>query len=142
MRVLSQTDRILSKDLWRDQRGVAAVEFALVLPILLLILFGIIQFGFIFVVQNSMQNAVREGARAMAVSTETGQALRNVGEDTAEERLSFWPFEFDDAVATPGNTGAEVSVSISIAMEKIALGDIFGLFDDDKLTAEVTMRKE
>ncbi len=44
-------------------RGQSLVEFALVLPSLLLVLFGIIQFGFIFNGYVTLTNAVRDGAR-------------------------------------------------------------------------------
>jgi Flp pilus assembly protein TadG len=44
--------------------GVAAVEFAIVLPILLLIMFGIIEFGFVLFEKQVITNASREGARA------------------------------------------------------------------------------
>jgi Flp pilus assembly protein TadG len=43
------------------------LEFALVLPILLLIIFGIIDFGRAFYLYNNLLNAAREGARAGAV---------------------------------------------------------------------------
>jgi Flp pilus assembly protein TadG len=44
--------------------GVVAVEFAIVLPVLLLILFGIIEFGFVLFEKQVITNASREGARA------------------------------------------------------------------------------
>jgi Flp pilus assembly protein TadG len=47
-----------------NQRGVAAAEFALILPVLLLILFGTIEFGMIMYSREVVTNAVREGARA------------------------------------------------------------------------------
>lgn len=47
----------------KDHRGQALVEFALVLPLALLILMGIIQFGFLFSSQIGVINAVREAAR-------------------------------------------------------------------------------
>jgi len=49
------------------QAGIAAVEFALVLPLLLLILFGIVEFGVAFYDQAVITNASREGARAGVV---------------------------------------------------------------------------
>ncbi|HEY5183375.1 MAG TPA: TadE/TadG family type IV pilus assembly protein [Actinomycetes bacterium] len=48
--------------------GAAAVEFVLILPILLLLLFGIISFGWVFSAQLTVNNAVREGARAAVVA--------------------------------------------------------------------------
>ena len=44
--------------------GVVAVEFALILPILLVIMFGIIEFGFVLFEKQVITNASREGARA------------------------------------------------------------------------------
>ncbi len=47
-----------------DERGIAAAEFALVLPALLLLLFGTIEFGMIMYGREIVTNAAREGARA------------------------------------------------------------------------------
>lgn len=48
----------------RDERGVAAVEFALVLPLLLILMFGIVEFGLAWYSKQVLTNASREGARA------------------------------------------------------------------------------
>jgi hypothetical protein len=50
------------------QRGAVAVEFALVLPLLLLLVLGGIDWGYYFFVGEIAANAAREGARAAAVS--------------------------------------------------------------------------
>lgn len=50
----------------RSERGAALVEFALTLPLLLLLLVGIMDFGLAFQRYNALNNATREGAR-MAV---------------------------------------------------------------------------
>ena len=47
--------------------GVAAVEFALILPVLALILFGVIEFGRVWSQYQLYQGAAREGARCAAV---------------------------------------------------------------------------
>ncbi|MFW6776249.1 TadE/TadG family type IV pilus assembly protein [Nocardioides sp. CPCC 205120] len=52
----------------RDQRGAAAVELALVLPILLLLVFGIIAYGYMLSFRGSMSQAAAEGAREAAVN--------------------------------------------------------------------------
>ena len=47
-----------------NERGASAVEFALLLPVLMLILFGIIEFGMVMYSREVLTNASREGARA------------------------------------------------------------------------------
>ena len=63
----------------RDEDGAAAVEFALVVIPLVLILFGIISYAYMFSVRQALTQAAAEGARAAAVapagdSTERGTA--------------------------------------------------------------------
>jgi Flp pilus assembly protein TadG len=53
------------------RRGQALPEFALILPVLALILLSIIQMGFIFAAQVGITNAVREAARLAAVTSPT-----------------------------------------------------------------------
>jgi Flp pilus assembly protein TadG len=54
------------------ERGAVAVEMAIVLPLLLLILLGIIEFGRVLNVQVSLTQAAREGARYAAVHYDDG----------------------------------------------------------------------
>ena len=48
----------------KSQRGATAVEFAVVLPLLLLLIFGAIEFGLFLFNRHVITNAVREAARA------------------------------------------------------------------------------
>ena len=50
--------------------GQSVLEFALVLPLLLLLTFGVIEFGFFVYNQQIITNAAREGARAGIVATQ------------------------------------------------------------------------
>jgi Flp pilus assembly protein TadG len=51
------------------ERGSAAIEFAIILPIFLLVLFGIINYGILMYDQAVVTNAAREGARWAAIHT-------------------------------------------------------------------------
>ena len=53
------------------RRGQAVVELALILPILMLILMGIVEFGRIFMAHQTIANAAREGARTAVLPTST-----------------------------------------------------------------------
>jgi Flp pilus assembly protein TadG len=50
-----------------DDAGASALEFALVAPVLLLLVLGLIEFGFMFQVQLALTHGAREGARIAAV---------------------------------------------------------------------------
>ena len=56
------------------ERGAVAVEFALVAPLLLLVLVAIVEFSFFFNLQISVTQAAREAARTMAVTNDSGEA--------------------------------------------------------------------
>lgn len=58
----------------RLEDGAAAVEFALVVPLLLLVMLAIIDFGWIFNQQLSLTAAAREGARHMAIHADDSDA--------------------------------------------------------------------
>ncbi len=51
----------------REDRGQATLEFALVLPLLVLCIAGVIWVGQVMTMQVRLENAAREGARAAAV---------------------------------------------------------------------------
>ena len=53
----------------QSDRGAAAVEFALVLPLLLLLVLGIIDFGRLYFTQITLTDAAREGVRVLALGT-------------------------------------------------------------------------
>jgi Flp pilus assembly protein TadG len=51
-----------TKMMIRDQNGGAAVEFAIILPLLIALLFGIVEFGLLLYNKQIITNASREGA--------------------------------------------------------------------------------
>ncbi|USQ81490.1 pilus assembly protein [Ornithinimicrobium faecis] len=65
--------------LFRGQRdlGAAAVEFALVALMLVMILFGTIEFGRFWMIQSSLSQIAREGVREMAINGQEGPTSAN-----------------------------------------------------------------
>jgi Flp pilus assembly protein TadG len=59
---------------WRNERGAVAVEFALLLPILVTLLIGIMEFGMFYSAQISVTAAARESARVMAIGNDPAAA--------------------------------------------------------------------
>jgi Flp pilus assembly protein TadG len=71
----------LLKLLRRDERGVAVIEIAIVLPVLILFIYGIFQIGILYQANAGMQHALGEGARfAVLCKPVTGGC--NVSTDT------------------------------------------------------------
>lgn len=88
----------------RDERGVSAVEFALTLIPLLMVIAGIVNFGLVFAQQLSLDNAVRAGARAGVVQTgnNPGTITTNQWTSTAIAQSQTSAF----AVTYPGAVGS------------------------------------
>ena len=61
----------------RDRRGAAVVEFALVAPIFFLLVFGMIEYGRMVMVQQILTNASREGARRAVLDGSTTAGVVN-----------------------------------------------------------------
>lgn len=57
------------------ERGAAAVEFALILPVLLLMVLGMLEFSRAYNAQISLSGAAREGAREMAIHGDADDAI-------------------------------------------------------------------
>jgi Flp pilus assembly protein TadG len=112
----------------RSEDGAAAVEFALVLPILILLIVGLIEFSIVFNTQISLTNAAREGARVMAIQNDPGLA-RTAAINAAP---SVTPAVTAASIAiTPADcdAGGTVTVTINYNADLITgfFGDALGL---------------
>ncbi len=126
--------------LWRDRDGAAAVEFAFILPILLLLFSGIVQFGSVMFLENHMTNVARETSRRVAV----GELAQDDAAKSAQQALINWGVNYEVSVATVDGGGGnqDIAVAISLPMADAALMDVLGVFQSGNLTATVTMRQE
>ena len=95
----------------RREDGSAAVEFAIVSMVFLLFLYGIITYGFIFGLDQSMNHAAEEGARAAISKTTEADAITHA-HDTALDRLSWLggQIQSGDIVATVADCPNDTSV--------------------------------
>jgi Flp pilus assembly protein TadG len=127
----------------KREDGAAAVEFALVLPILLVLLFGIIEFGMILYYQGVVASASREGARhGIVVSRPT-----DVKVWTENYSQDFLPSPSGAAVVTYGSglTGTPLTVTVNYDYSYIVIANLIpGLTSDGKihLTSTTTMYYE
>ena len=134
--------------------GAAAVEFAIVFQLLVMILFGIINFGWMFFLHSNMETAAREGARRMAVAEAsyagvdvTCASAQAQTPGTAENAAcSTLPNPTWDAITVNAielcPADRAVRVRVSAAGSDVAVGDIFGFFSGDTVSVSVDMRKE
>jgi len=122
-------------------RGAAVVEFAVVLPLLLTILFGIIEYGWVFMVRQTLQTAAREGCRIAVLQTTTTpytNVLDRVSQVMGPTGLTTYTVTMTHAtVADPIET-----VEVEIPYDDVSLmGGFFGTHSYD-LGGTCSMRKE
>ena len=112
----------------RGDRGQATVELALVLPILVLILAGVVWVGQLMATQVQLEHAAREGARAAAV--EPGAAVSLAAGAVARVDSDF------TASTSTGPEFVRVEVRVDVpGLPIIGLGG-------RTLVADVSMRRE
>jgi len=126
------------------RRGAAAVEFAIVAPVFFLMIFGMIEFGRMIMVQQIITNASREGTRIAILEgttdaeivTAVERCLEGGGISGAEIDVSRNPPELAEY-------GEPVSVMVSIPFSKVSWlpSPMFGL-GDRVMTASTVMRRE
>jgi Flp pilus assembly protein TadG len=125
--------------------GAAAVEFALVLPILLLLLFGIIDFGRLYFTQITLTDAAREGARVLALEGASGSGYSATqASDDAEARVQDAVSGVDSAVNVSSGTctdGQPVTVTATTNFSFLTpLPDLAGLLGISTVTGTGVMR--
>jgi Flp pilus assembly protein TadG len=123
----------------KDKRGQSLIEFALVLPILLLVVFGITEFGRAIMVKNVLHTASREGARLAAVSPVSDslsvQARVQQVLDAANITPKAITILFDPAAKS-------VEVTVTTDFEVLSAGVLDPFMGTFELTGKTVMRYE
>jgi Flp pilus assembly protein TadG len=101
---------------WMHDEGAAMVEFAIVVPILLLIVWGMVDFSRAFFTSNSLATAVREGARY--ASSRQDFSAANLDSVKKKVRGAFTPMGGDTILSSqiiivvPTPTDGSVKVTV------------------------------
>jgi Flp pilus assembly protein TadG len=88
----------------RDERGAAAVEFAMILPLLIVLVFGIIQFSIAYNRQQGLHAAAREGARIASLPQTTKSAITT----RVNDALTGITFESTPTITVTNKDGGAV----------------------------------
>ncbi|WP_098461672.1 TadE/TadG family type IV pilus assembly protein [Propionicimonas paludicola] len=135
-----------------SERGAAAVEFALVLPVLIVMIFGMVDMGMAINAQAIVGNAAREGARAASFSgadtTATNNAISRASASligtapttniTCQTMVSGTPTAIACSSVSPGDS---VQVKVSYTYKWITPG-VLGLPGQSVIVATSQMRIE
>ena len=129
-----------------DQKGAAAVEFAIILPLLLMLLFGIIEFGIILYDKAMITNASREGARAGIVFVDPGVISDEEIENVVNNYCSGHLITFGEDSSIGINitrAGENLTVNVTYTYDFLVLPDFFtGIIENINLSAQTIMRME
>ncbi len=93
----------------RGEEGAAAVEFALIVGVLAMLIFGMLQFGVAFFELQNLRAATREGSRVGAVKGTVGQIQTQVDQLTGIQSPSDWGTSLRIQTITSG--GSPITVS-------------------------------
>ncbi|ADK85356.1 TadE family protein [Desulfarculus baarsii DSM 2075] len=129
-----------------DGRGSVAVEFALFLPVFLLVIFSIIELGAAWYQKQMLVNASREGARLGALFSTSGGLTAQEVQERVNQYLSDSGFPSQavvQAVGVDGASGDPVTVNVSADYEFPVLSAFIGAVPGTiSLSATTVMRHE
>ena len=134
---------------WRSERGAELIEFAIVAPILIFIIAGLVDFGMMFRTYEAVTNAAREGARVGVLpGYDAPDVQARVDAYLAAAGLTGTRTTYvtNQTVATPAGTFAARSVNVQYVYQFAVLGGFAPLFGGNfgtiNLNAVAVMRTE
>jgi len=127
----------------RKRRGAAVVEFAVVVPVFIILVFGMIEFGRMVMVQQVLTNASREGARRAVLDGVTTTEI----ETTVNDYLQSGSVTGATVTVTPNppssaEFGAPVTVDVSVPFDQVSWLPAPMFLGGTLLEASTVMRRE
>jgi Flp pilus assembly protein TadG len=130
--------------LYRKQRRAAAVvEFAIVAPLFFLLVFGMIEYGRMVMVQQIITNASREGARRAVLDGASATEVQNAVDDFLEQSsIAGADVTLDPADPTTAAYGDPITVTVSIDFVDVSWLPSPMYLGGQEMTASTSMRRE
>ncbi|HEX7851570.1 MAG TPA: TadE/TadG family type IV pilus assembly protein [Sphingomonas sp.] len=102
--------------LLRDERGAALVEMAMVLPVLMLLIMGIIVFGEWLACANALQQSANEGARASLSGLSQDERAQTARQTVTDSLSHYDSIDQRKVVIGVQDDGATVNVTVNYDM--------------------------
>ena len=142
---MRQTHKKNKKKIRRGKKGSALVEMALVIPIFLLVMVGIVEFSRVLMAQQVITNAAREGARTGSIYFDKTTAISKAVSISQNYLISSGidpaPATVTPSVTTTGGIPA-LQVLIDYNYDSLLTGFIPGSPQTFALHSTVVMRRE
>ena len=119
------------------------MEFAVVAPVFLLLVFGMIEYGRMVMVQQVLTNASREGARVAVLDGSTSQQVQDtVNQYLNSGSISGAVITVDPANPADAGFGDPVTVSVDIGFSQVSWLPSPMYLGGQTLSATTVMRRE
>jgi Flp pilus assembly protein TadG len=127
----------------RSERGAALVEFAIILPLVVLLLFGIVEASWAFSQANDARHGAREGARLAAVDWGDFGAIGTEVCDRMDIGGSIVTVTLAAATspAEAGNRGSEGRITVQVTYQSIT-GFLDGWLGGKQITSDIDFNLE
>lgn len=123
----------------KGESGASLVEFAIVLPFLLVLLLGIVEFGWALGQMNDIRHGAREAARLAAVDTGSATSMRTLV-CSSMDLGSGQTVTFTDSAT--GAAGEEAVVTVSLPVQSLTGAGLIASLLPSSLTSTVRTRLE
>ena len=126
------------KALLKKEKGQAVVEFALALPLLLLLMCGVLDFGWIYANQYRVENAAYTAARYAAFNAAYTTTSQLISETSAKAKSNLNDGEKAAVNVELGNKSVSVTVIYPVKTLTFVASTIFGPYYNSKSTSVTT----